>query len=142
MQYEEPYKHHYEHGRSYPGEAGYTPGYSEQYRDIGTRQWALALHLSQFAWCAFPVLGVIVPILIWQLKKGSLPGLDAHGRIVMNWLLSTFIYGVISILLIVVVVGVPMLIVLGLLGVVFPIIGAIKASDGVVWRYPLSIRFF
>ena len=31
---------------------------------------------------------------------------------------------------------------LGLLCLIFPIIGAIKANDGEVWPYPLSIRFF
>jgi len=29
-----------------------------------------------------------------------------------------------------------------IVAVAFPIVGAIKASDGEVWRYPLSIRFF
>jgi len=39
-------------------------------------------------------------------------------------------------------VGFILIWVLGLLALIFPIIGAIKANDGEVWPYPLSIRFF
>jgi uncharacterized Tic20 family protein len=31
---------------------------------------------------------------------------------------------------------------LGILAVVFPIIGGLKANNGEVWKYPLSITFF
>ena len=31
--------------------------------------------------------------------------------------------------------------VLGLLAVVFPIVGGLKASSGEAWKYPLSISF-
>jgi uncharacterized Tic20 family protein len=29
-----------------------------------------------------------------------------------------------------------------IIGIVFPIIGGIKANNGEVWKYPLSIPFF
>ena len=59
----------------------------------------------------------------------------------MNWIISEVIYGVLFVLLAFVFIGFPLLIVLGILGVVFPIIGGIKANDGEAWKYPLSIRF-
>ncbi|RZK21231.1 MAG: DUF4870 domain-containing protein, partial [Hymenobacter sp.] len=34
------------------------------------------------------------------------------------------------------------LMLLGLLALIFPIIGAIKANEGVLWNYPLTFRFF
>jgi len=46
------------------------------------------------------------------------------------------------VLLIFVIIGIPLLLLLCLVGVIFPIIGGIKASDGQVWKYPLSITFF
>ena len=104
-------------------------------------QWALFLHLSQFAGYIIPFAGWIAPILIWQLKKTEMPSLDAHGKVVMNWIISELIYCAISFILVFVVVGIPLLIVLLLLGIIFPIIGAIKAGDGIVWKYPLSISF-
>jgi len=51
------------------------------------------------------------------------------------------IYGAICVVLIFVLIGIPLLIALGVIGVIFPVIGGVKANDGVVWRYPLSIQF-
>jgi Uncharacterized protein conserved in bacteria len=110
--------------------------------DQETRQWAMFLHLSQFAGYFVPIAGLIAPILIWQLKKNELPGLDVHGRNVANWILSSLIYLVISIVLVIVLIGIPLLIALGLMLIIFPIIGGVKANNGEVWKYPLSIEFF
>jgi len=107
-----------------------------------TRQWALFIHLSQFAHFAFPLGGIILPIVLWQLKKDELPGVDAHGRTVLNWAISIFIYVVICIPLCFVLIGIPLLIILGLVAIIFPVIGAIKANEGLLWEYPASITFF
>lgn len=109
-------------------------------RDVST--WALILHLSQFAGFIIPFAGWVAPIVIWQIKKAEMPELDAHGKVVTNWILSSLIYGTVCAILIFVVVGIPLILVLLLLGIIFPIIGGIKASNGVVWKYPLSIKFF
>jgi uncharacterized protein len=106
-----------------------------------TRQWAMFLHLSLLLGLIVFVVGFVAPIVIWQVKKTELPDLDKHGKIVLNWIISSLIYGAISFLLIFVLIGIPLLILLGILAVVFPIIGGIKANNGEVWRYPLSIRF-
>lgn len=37
--------------------------------------------------------------------------------------------------------GIPLLIISGLMMVIFPIIAAVKTSNGERYRYPLSIRF-
>ncbi|MDB5342492.1 MAG: hypothetical protein JWP89_869 [Schlesneria sp.] len=107
-----------------------------------TRQWAAILHLSAFAgYFLVPVAGLVAPILIWQIKKDQLPGLDIHGRNATNWIISSLIYGVISGILILVVIGIPMLIALMACGIAFPIIAAVKANNGEVWKYPLTIEF-
>lgn len=107
-----------------------------------TRQWAMFLHFSQLAGLVVPLAGLVVPIVVWQLKKPELPEIDVHGKIVVNWILSEIIYAVVSVALVFVFVGIPLLIALGVLAIVFPIIGGIKANNGEVWRYPLSIPFF
>jgi hypothetical protein len=107
-----------------------------------TRQWAMLLHISQLAGFVLPLAGLIVPILIWQMKKADLPGIDVHGKIVANWIISEILYTIVSALLIVVIIGIPLLMAIGILGIVFPIIGGIKANNGEVWKYPLSIPFF
>jgi uncharacterized Tic20 family protein len=105
------------------------------------RQWAMFLHLSQLAGFVVPLAGWVLPIVIWQMKKAEIPELDAHGKVVANWLISELIYGVVASVLILLLVGIPILIVLGVIGVVFPIIGGIKANNGQLWKYPLSIPF-
>jgi uncharacterized protein len=107
-----------------------------------TRLWAMFLHFSQFAGFAVPVGGLVVPIILWQWKKSELPGIDAHGKTVMNWIISALIYGAVCFLLLFLVIGFPMLMVLVVLAIAFPIVGGIKANNGEVWKYPLSIQFF
>ena len=108
----------------------------------GTAKWlVVALHLSQFAGYAAPLAGFVVPIVIWQVAKDEHPEIDEHGRMVANWIISHLLYIVASVLLSFVGVGIPLLIVLAILGVIFPIIGAIRASQGVCWSYPLTIQF-
>jgi uncharacterized protein len=48
------------------------------------KQIGLFLHLSQFANLIFFPLGIIAPIVIWQMNKDKMPGLDAHGKMVTN----------------------------------------------------------
>lgn len=105
------------------------------------RMWAMFLHLSLLAGFLLPLAGLIVPILIWQLKKSELPGIDAHGKIAVNGIISATIYAVVSFLLIFVFIGIPLLSALGIAAIVVPIIGGIKANNGEVWPYPLTIPF-
>jgi uncharacterized protein len=105
------------------------------------KQMGLILHLSQLANVFLFPIGIIVPIVIWQTQKDKMPGLDAHGKMVMNWMISSFIYGVVSIILVFFIIGIFTLIALGICGIVFPIIGGIKANNGELWEYPLTIKF-
>jgi uncharacterized Tic20 family protein len=106
-----------------------------------TRQWAMFLHLSVLAGFLVPFAGLAVPIVIWQMKKTDLPGIDVHGKNALNWIISEIIYLAVSAILLFVFIGIPLLIALGLVGVIFPIVAAIKAGNGEVWKYPLSISF-
>jgi uncharacterized Tic20 family protein len=111
-------------------------------REREVRQWALLIHLSQFAGYAIPLGGLVLPILLWQWKKHESPEIDAHGKVVANWIVSELIYGTCCLFLFFFLIGIPLMLGLLLLGVIFPLIGAVKANDGVVWRYPLSLQIF
>ncbi len=104
------------------------------------KQTGMFLHLSQLL-NFIPPLGIVAPILIWQLKKDEIPGLDAHGKMVTNWIISAVIYGFVSAILSVVLIGFLGLAALFIMGIVFPIIGAIKANNGEFFEYPLTIKF-
>jgi uncharacterized Tic20 family protein len=109
--------------------------------DQRTREWAMWLHLSLFAGLVVPLLGLIAPFVIWQVKKEELPGIDPHGLIVMNWIISLIIYGIAFFVLSFLLIGIPFLIALAIAAIVYPILGGIRASRGQVWRYPFSLRF-
>lgn len=107
-----------------------------------TNTWALIMHLSLLAGFLVPLAGLVAPIVIYLIKKEALPGLVAHGHVIFNWIISVVVYVIIGGILTIVLIGVPILIALAIVAVIFPIVGAIKASDGLVWRYPLSIQVF
>jgi uncharacterized protein len=108
---------------------------------MDAKQWAMILHLSLLAGFIVPFAGLAAPIIIWQLKKAEYPELDEHGKMVANWIISSLIYAIVCIPLMFIFIGIPLLIVLSALCVIFPIIGGIKASNGELWKYPLTIQF-
>jgi uncharacterized protein len=110
--------------------------------DQNTKTWAMILHFSVFAGYLVPMAGLIVPILIWQLKKQEMPELDNHGRMVANYLISLLIYSVVCVALILVGIGLLLLPILGVISIIFPIIGGIKANSGELWNYPGVIKIF
>ena len=105
------------------------------------KQMGMFLHLSQLINVVIPMGGIIAPIILWQVKKEEMPAIDAHGKMVVNWLISSFIYLVISGILVIVVIGFLGLLAVAIMSVVFPIIGGIKANNGELWEYPLTIKF-
>lgn len=107
-----------------------------------TQKWASLLHLSLLlGYVIVPGAGMVAPILIWQMKKDELPGLDVHGRNATNWIISSVIYAAISGVLCFVGIGIPMLLAVVLCSIIFPILAASKANNGEVWKYPMAIEF-
>jgi hypothetical protein len=120
----------------------YSPETGAAGSDKDTNTWAMILHLSILSGLILPMAGLIVPIVIYVLKKDDLPGLRPHGHVVFNWMISAVIYAIISMILMIVGIGFLLLAALALVSLIFPIIGGVKASEGEVWPYPLSIKFF
>ena len=122
--------------------------YNMQYRPqmalqtADEKQMGLFLHLSGLVFALFFPLGIVLPIVLWQTQKDKMPALDAHGKMVTNWMISATIYGVISIVLMFVLIGFLTGAVVWLLAIIFPIVGALKANnEGELWEYPLTIKF-
>lgn len=105
------------------------------------KQMGMFLHLSQLANVILFPIGIILPIVLWQTQKEKIPALDAHGKMVTNWMISVTIYMIVSIILMFVLIGFVLIFVVGAVGIIFPIIGGIKANNGELWEYPLTIKF-
>jgi uncharacterized protein len=82
----------------------------------------------------------IGPLIIWLIKKDESSYIDYHGREYMNFFISYTVYTIVSGILVVLLVGFFMLWALGIMAVVFTIIGAIKAYEGNEYRMPLIFR--
>ena len=102
--------------------------------------WCMLMHLSQLLLFAGGI-GIVAPIIMWAISKDDSDLARRHGARMMNWLISSFIYVVISGILLLVFIGIPLLLMMVLLNVVFPVMAALKANDGVLWSYPMAIRF-
>ena len=105
------------------------------------RQMGMFIHLSRLADAFVFPIGAVLTIVLWQTQKDKMPALDAHGKIAVNWLISSIIYMVISVVLAIVVIGFLTMIAVWLMMIIFPIIAAVKANNGEYWEYPLTIKF-
>jgi uncharacterized Tic20 family protein len=105
-------------------------------------QWCMFMHLGLLAGYAVPLGGLVVPIVLWQLKKDESAQIDQHGRMIASAMVAFVLYGILAGLLCFVVIGLVLLPAVGICGVVFPIIGGIKANDGEYWSYPLVPKLF
>lgn len=109
---------------------------------LSANQWATLLHLAQLTNFIFPCSGIVISVCIWQLKKEEFPILDAHGKNMANWIISSLIGLLLSAVLTVILIGGVFIVIILGCSLVFPIIAAFKASEGKVWKYPLSSSFF
>ena len=105
------------------------------------RQMGMIMHLSQLVNVLFFPIGIVAPIVLWQTQKDKMPALDAHGKMVTNFMISMTIYMIVSFVLMFVLIGFLTIFAALIIGIVFPIVGGIKANNGELWSYPLTIKF-
>ncbi len=105
------------------------------------RNWAMFIHLAQLLNVLLPFAGLVAVIILWQLKKDESTYIDMHGKMVTNWMLSYFLYGVLGFLLVYFGIGIVLLFLLKIAVFVLAIVGAINANNAKEWRYPLMINF-
>jgi len=127
-----------------PASAGFPP--AEQ------RQWAMFAHLSALlgailtgafggGWGCF-----IGPLIIWLLKKDTMPFVDDQAKEALNFNITVAIAFLALLVLTVLTLGIgmiltiPLWIIIGIFWLVFTIIAGIKANEGVRYRYPFALR--
>jgi uncharacterized Tic20 family protein len=104
--------------------------------------WAMFCHLAGLCAFVIPFVGNIVgPLILWQIKKDEYPFVDEQGKEAVNFQISMTIYGLISVALSFVCVGIFLLAAVGVVDLVFLLIAAVKANSGQHYHYPLTIRF-
>jgi uncharacterized Tic20 family protein len=110
------------------------------------RTWALIGHLSAFSAFITIVGGVVAPLVVWLVKRDTLPFAGDQAKEALNfnitiaigfaalWIITIVTFGI-GLLL-----TVPLGIALFVAWVVFVVIAAIKANEGVAYRYPFTLR--
>ncbi len=116
------------------------------------RQWAMFAHLSALiggivtsGW-AGSIGCFIGPLIIWLLKKDTMRFVDDQGKEALNFNITVALIFLALLLFSVFTLGIGLLIaipgwiIVGIAWLIFTIIAAIKANEGVAYRYPLTLR--
>ena len=112
-------------------------------KDVSTEEKNLAviMHLSILAGILIPFVGLLVPVVIWALKKNESPYLDDQGKEVINFIINIFIAGTLVGILCLIIIGFILIVPVALFLIIMPIVAAVKCSDGAYYKYPFIFRF-
>ena len=106
------------------------------------RQLLVFTHLSQLLDFVTGIGGFIVPLLLWLVKKDEVFDMDRHGKAILNFRISMFLYLIICVPMILFFgLGLLGFLVIGIFYLIFPIINAIKVNNNEDASYPFSIAF-
>ncbi len=106
-----------------------------------SKTWGMLCHLTALSvYIGIPFGNMLGPLIIWLIKKEEFPFVDEQGRESLNFQISMTIYGIVAGLLCLIFIGFILLAVLVVADIVFVIIASVKASEGVSYKYPLTIR--
>lgn len=116
------------------------------------RSWAMAAHLTALLGALVGGVAAFVgPLVIWLLKRDDDPFVAEHARESLNFQLFTLLVvlasGIVAAVVTALTIGlgllviVPLAIAAGVAWLVVTIIATMRASNGELYRYPVTIRF-
>tara|TARA_X000001036_G_scaffold95981_2_gene88701 strand:+ start:2251 stop:2646 length:396 start_codon:yes stop_codon:yes gene_type:complete len=101
-------------------------------------------HWSFLITFVVPFANLIIPLVLYNTTGKEDLFVKANAKEALNFLLFVIIMGIVFALLVFVIIGIPLLLLLGLFTLVMPIIAAIQtmsASKGdAVYKYPIIFR--
>lgn len=103
----------------------------------------MIVHLSALSGIVLPVpfANIVVPLIIWHVKRDELPFVAEQGKEVLNFQITVTIALIVSAILILVLIGFLLLPLVAIAALVLTVLGGVKASSGEPYRYPFAIRF-
>jgi uncharacterized Tic20 family protein len=126
---------------SIPTPEGVSPVFAPQApaQSSNDRLWSVLCHLSYFF--GFALISFLFPMTVYLVMKPDSLYVTHHAREALNFHLSLLVYFVCCIPLCFIVVGFPLLGAVALIGIICSIVAAVKASKGILYEYPITIRF-
>ena len=103
-------------------------------------------HLAAFTAFISGIGCVLGPLIVWLIKRDTMPFAGEQAKEALNFNISVALVFLALFLLSVLTLGIgliiaiPAWIIIGIAWLVFTIIAAIKAHEGVAYRYPLTMR--
>src|SRR6266550_2162537 len=97
--------------------------------------WSMLSHLA-----ALLGVGFLLPLVVYLAMRKESEYVATNAREALNFHITVLIYALCCIPLVFILIGIPLLIVLGLGSLVLAIIATIKASNGQCYHYPLTLR--
>lgn len=111
--------------------------------------WPVLCHVGGLSGGVIPFGSIIVPLVIWQVKKDELPEVIPHAKEVLNFQITVMIAMLASLPLLLLgvllffpfLLFVPLVAVIAIGALVCTILGIVKAGEGGFYTYPFTIRF-
>jgi uncharacterized Tic20 family protein len=104
------------------------------------RTWGMLAHLTAFAGFIVPLGNVIGPLIVWLVKRDQSAFVADQGKEALNFNISVVGAAIICALLVFVFIGILLGVALFIFWLTMTIVAAIKASEGVRYRYPFAVR--
>ncbi len=97
--------------------------------------WSMLSHLS-----ALFGLGIILPLVVYLAMRQESDYAANNAREALNFHISVYLYMFCCIPLCFILIGIPLMIIVGLGSLILAIVAAVQASKGDCYRYPLTLR--
>jgi uncharacterized protein len=105
------------------------------------RTWGMLAHLSALAGLVFPLLGIVLgPLAVYLGRRDDSTFVAQHAKEALNFNITVLIAAVGCMILMLVFVGFLFGTGLFVAWLVLTLIAAIRASEGQLYRYPVSLR--
>jgi uncharacterized protein len=105
------------------------------------RTWGMLAHLSALAGLLFPLVGIVLgPLAVYLGRRDNSAFVAQHAKEALNFNITVLIGAVVCMILMMVFVGFLFGTGLFVAWLVLTLIAAIKASEGQLYRYPVSLR--
>ena len=105
------------------------------------KTWGMIAHLAALSGFIIPFGNIIGPLVVWLIKKDTMPFVDDQGKESLNFQITVTIAAIVCFALMLVLIGLLLLPLVALASLIMTIIAAIKANEGQNYRYPFAIRF-
>ncbi len=111
-------------------------------KDKNANTWAMLCHLTALSlYIGVPFGHIIVPLIIWLIKKDEFAVVDEQGKESLNFQISITIYWIVAGLLCLIAIGLVLLPAIAVAHIVLIIIATVKTNQGEKYSYPLTLRF-